>query len=75
DRQGNMLFFPLTSLSIGAVSAAPDEYRSHYEVAAAAGEAKKQAKLISGSALFIERRHPDAAKLHPAVFPMSKREN
>jgi diguanylate cyclase (GGDEF)-like protein len=68
DRQGNRLFFPLTSLSVGAVSVAPDEYRSHYEVAAAAGEAKKQAKTLSGSALFIERRHPDAAKLHPPVF-------
>ncbi len=73
DRQGNMLFFPLASLSIGAASVAPDEYRSHYEVAAAAGEAKKQAKTIPGSALFIERRHPEAAKLHPPVFPMSEK--
>ncbi|PWB52030.1 MAG: diguanylate cyclase [Nitrosomonadales bacterium] len=70
DRQGNMLFFPLTSLSAGAVPVAPDAYRSHYEVAAAAGEAKKQAKILSGSTLFIERRHPDAGKLHPPVFPM-----
>lgn len=71
DRQGNILFFPLTCLSAGAVRIAPDEYRSHYEVAAAAGEAKKQAKAIPGSALFIERRHPDRAKLHPPVFPMA----
>ncbi len=68
DRQGNKLFFSLTSLSIGAVSVAPDEYRSHYEVAAAAGDAKKQAKTISGSALFIERRHPDQAMPHPPAF-------
>ena len=68
DRQGNGLFFPLTSLSIGAVFVAPDEYRSHYEVAAAAGEAKKQAKAISGSTLFLERRSPDAAKPYPLAF-------
>lgn len=71
DRQGNALFFPLTSLSVGAVPVAPDEYRSHYEVATAAGEAKKQAKTLSGSTLFIERRHPGAARLHPPAFPMA----
>jgi diguanylate cyclase (GGDEF)-like protein len=61
DRQGNILFFPLTSLSIGAVAVEPDEYRSHYEVAAAAGEAKKQAKTTPGNTLFIERRRPGSA--------------
>jgi EAL domain-containing protein (putative c-di-GMP-specific phosphodiesterase class I)/GGDEF domain-containing protein len=71
DRQGNKLFFPLTSLSIGAVLAAPGAYRSHYEVAAAAGEAKKQAKLISGSSLFIEQRSPKAAKPRPTIFTMA----
>ncbi len=71
DRQGNMLFFPLTSLSVGAVCVAPDEYRSHYEVAAAAGEAKKQAKTLPGSALFLERRRPDAARLYPPTFRLA----
>ncbi|MBZ0104855.1 MAG: GGDEF domain-containing protein [Sulfuricella denitrificans] len=71
DRQGNALFFPLTSLSIGAVSVAPGGYRSHYEVAAAAGEAKKQAKSLSGSSLFIERRSPNAAKPRSTSFAMA----
>ncbi|MFA7317853.1 MAG: GGDEF domain-containing protein [Sulfuricella sp.] len=71
DRQGNILFFPLTSLSVGAVCVAPDEYRSHYEVAAAAGEAKRQAKALAGSALFVERRHPDAAKPYQPAFSLS----
>lgn len=71
DRQGNIVFFPLTSLSVGAVGVAPDEYRSHYEVAAAAGEAKKQAKTLPGSALFLERRRPNAARLYPPAFPLS----
>jgi GGDEF domain-containing protein len=58
DRQGNPRFHPLTSLSVGAVIVAPETYRSHYEIAAAAGEAKKQAKSEPGSILFIERRSP-----------------
>lgn len=71
DRQGNVLFVPLTSLSIGAVRIATDEYRSHYEVAAAAGEAKKQAKTTAGSTLFIERRRPDSATKNTSAVESS----
>lgn len=60
DRQGKPLFHPLTGLSVGAVIVDPEAYRSHYEVAAAAGEAKKQAKSSPGSTLFVERRNPAA---------------
>lgn len=57
SRQGEALFFPLTSLSIGAVPVGRGTYRSHHDIAATAAEAKKQAKLIMGNALFIERRN------------------
>jgi diguanylate cyclase (GGDEF)-like protein len=56
DRQGRCVFHPLTSLSIGAVVVNPEHFASHYEVAAAAAFAKKQAKKTSGHSLFVERR-------------------
>lgn len=56
SRQGEALFFPLTSLSIGAVPIAHGAYRSHHDIAQAAAEAKKQAKKTTGSTLFVERR-------------------
>ena len=56
DRQGNALRFPLTSLSVGAVVIEPDTLRSAKEVSERAVEAKKQAKKLAGSSLFIERR-------------------
>lgn len=54
DRQGRELFFPLLSLSIGAVS--PRNCATHHCVAAMAAEAKKQAKKQPGNNLFVERR-------------------
>lgn len=60
DRQGKKVFHPLTSLSLGVVKIAPGQFRSLHQVAAAAAEAKKQAKKIPGNALFVERRDPDA---------------
>lgn len=56
DRQGNPVSLALTTLSVGAVIFEPGTLRSHQEVASRAAEAKKQAKLLAGSALFIERR-------------------
>jgi diguanylate cyclase (GGDEF)-like protein len=61
DRQGRSVFHPITSLSIGAVVVNPEHFASHYEVAAAAAFAKKQAKKTSGHSLFVERRSRDAA--------------
>lgn len=59
DRRGNQVFHPLPALSIGAVAIDPYAFDSHHEVAAAATEAKRQAKKSQGSSLFIEqRRYP-----------------
>ncbi|KAF1020990.1 MAG: putative cyclic di-GMP phosphodiesterase PdeA [Paracidovorax wautersii] len=44
DRNGSPQFFPLTTLSIGAVAIAPGQYRDAQEVGAAAAQAKHDAK-------------------------------
>lgn len=56
DRHGEEVFYPLTSLSIGAVQVGSCKQASHHKISAAAAEAKKQAKGIPGNSLFIERR-------------------
>jgi EAL domain-containing protein (putative c-di-GMP-specific phosphodiesterase class I)/GGDEF domain-containing protein len=60
DRRGSPVFHPLPGLSIGCVMIEPGQFRDHYEVSAALSEAKKEAKRILGSTLFIERRRPPA---------------
>jgi EAL domain-containing protein (putative c-di-GMP-specific phosphodiesterase class I)/GGDEF domain-containing protein len=44
DRHGNPSFFPLTTLTIGAVQIAPDTYQRAEDVASAAAAAKRAAK-------------------------------
>jgi diguanylate cyclase (GGDEF)-like protein len=56
DRNDNVVFHALTSLSIGAIAVAPGQYLSHNEVSAAATQAKKMAKRTKGNSLFIEPR-------------------
>ena len=57
DRQGELRFYPLLSLSIGIVcSDAIMACQSHIEVADMATEAKHQAKKISGNSYFVNRR-------------------
>jgi diguanylate cyclase (GGDEF)-like protein len=56
DRHAEEVFYPLTSLSIGAVQVEPCKQASHHKISAAAAEAKKQAKGIPGNSLFVERR-------------------
>ncbi len=56
NRRGENVFTPLTSLSLGCLIANPGTYHSHHEIAAGVTEAKHQAKKISGSSLFVERR-------------------
>jgi diguanylate cyclase (GGDEF)-like protein len=56
NRVGNQLFHPIPSLSLGLVKVEPDTFASHAQLAAAATEAKKQAKMLKGNSLFIERR-------------------
>lgn len=57
DRRGQVVMHPLLGLSIGAVRAEPDAYSSHHEIASAAALAKKEAKRVEGSSLFVERRN------------------
>jgi diguanylate cyclase (GGDEF)-like protein len=57
DRSGNIIFHPLTTLSIGVVRIDPNKFESHHDVSAAATEAKKMAKQISGNSLFFEQRN------------------
>lgn len=56
DRQGNKVFHPLSTLSIGVVAVEPGAYGSHQDIAAALSEAKKLAKRTEGNSIFIERR-------------------
>jgi diguanylate cyclase (GGDEF)-like protein len=44
DRQGRVTFFPLTTISIGAVPARAGEFHRHEDVASAAAAAKREAK-------------------------------
>jgi diguanylate cyclase (GGDEF)-like protein len=59
DRKGQPQFFPLVSLSVGAVRSSHGYYRSSHDIAIAASEAKCQAKKLTGSQLFVERRFYD----------------
>lgn len=56
DRRGQRVFHPLPSLSIGALVVLPQHFHTHHEVSGAMGGAKKEAKKLPGSALFVERR-------------------
>lgn len=58
DRIGKKVFYPFVSISIGAAKVLPQMYSSHHEVSAAMVSAKKQAKNMLGSSLFLERRLP-----------------
>lgn len=66
DRQGRPAFFPVTTMSIGAVPVAPREYRYDEDVASAAAAAKRQAK---GRKLSLFVMHPDAAPARVARSP------
>ena len=56
DRNGNPTFYPLLGLAIGVVHPNASRCDSHNEVAELATQAKKEAKALRGSALFISRR-------------------
>ena len=63
DRRGQKVFHPLPSLAIGIVHAAPGQHSSHHEIAAAATEAKRQAKKRPAGSVFVERRGTAAHSL------------
>jgi len=56
DRRGDAVFYPLLTVSAGAVPVYPDRELSQHEVAQLASEAKAQAKRQDGCSLFIDRR-------------------
>ncbi|MHB1400287.1 MAG: GGDEF domain-containing protein [Trichloromonadaceae bacterium] len=64
DRAGQAVFYPLLSLSVGAVQSAVESPTTCHEIASRASEAKRQAKKQPGNVLFIERRSPTN---HPAA--------
>jgi len=60
NRRGETVFHSAPTLSIGALQVFAGAYESHQEISADAAAAKKHAKKVAGSSLFIERRlrHP-----------------
>ncbi len=56
DRRGVAVLNPIITISLGAVRVEPGHYASHHQIAAAAAEAKRQAKRTAGNSLFIDRR-------------------
>ncbi len=56
DRKGEPAFYPMLGLAIGVVHPDPYKCTSHHEVAELAAMAKKEAKKLPGSALFVSRR-------------------
>ncbi len=59
DRAGERRFFPIMSLSIGAVPVTPGRFSDQQALSDVASEVKKQAKAIPGNALFTDRRAPE----------------
>jgi EAL domain-containing protein (putative c-di-GMP-specific phosphodiesterase class I)/GGDEF domain-containing protein len=71
DRRGAMAFHALVTLSIGAVLVDPSHFHQYQEVARAASEAKRMAKRIDGSSLFIDqRRMPFGRRLVTEAQPV-----
>ncbi len=66
DRKGGRCFFPMTSLSIGAVITKPGAFSTSEEVASAAAAAKRNAKH-SGQGFYIAQDALDVDKTLQAV--------
>ena len=56
SRNGEDDFYPVMSISIGAVMPDPTTYNNYADIAELVTQAKRNAKNISGNSLFIERR-------------------
>ena len=56
NRRGQLVAFPLLSISLGVIHVPKTHDASLLDVSAAAANAKGQAKRLKGSALFVERR-------------------
>ena len=57
SRSGQLTFYPLIGLSIGATVAGGGKFSSCHEIAAVASEVKRQAKKQQGSFLCIDQRN------------------
>lgn len=57
SRTNQPCFYPFISLSIGITLANRDTCKNHHDIATLASESKKQAKLLQGNSLFIDRRN------------------
>ena len=56
NRNGELEFHHLTSLSIGAVEAPPGLFQNHLQISKIAAEVKKRAKAMPGNSLYVNRR-------------------
>lgn len=67
NRQGQSVFVPLATLSLGAVHVETAHFSAFHQVSAAAAIAKKEAKKLPGNSLFVERRHGGEDTPAPSV--------
>ena len=69
NRRGDAVFFPIPSLSIGALCVTPGMFDSHRDLSNVLAELKKAAKKLPGNQLFVDRRQhvPELAELDAAA--------
>ncbi len=63
DRRGNVGRFPIVSISMGGMNLRDYWFTRYVEVAEVCAEVKHQAKSISGSNLFVDRRNAETASV------------
>lgn len=56
NRRGDSIFFPIPTLSIGAVRVNAHAFESHRELSNVLADMKKAAKRLPGNQLFVDRR-------------------
>ncbi|MGA8010133.1 MAG: GGDEF domain-containing protein, partial [Thiomonas sp.] len=56
NRRGDAIFFPIPTLSIGAVRVNAHAFESHRELSNVLADMKKAAKRLPGNQLFVDRR-------------------
>ena len=56
NRRGDAVFFPIPTLSIGAVCVDARAFESHRELSNVLADVKKAAKSVPGNQLFVDRR-------------------
>ncbi len=76
DRQGKLLHFPITTLSLAVVTNEKRKFSTHLEVAEIAAEVKKKVKQLTGSAYLKDRRGVEKEKsaVHPGKQSLQENE-